>query len=234
MKVPKGTLISGKTHATETIGVMTKGKMRIWGEDGIAITVEAPYTHVGKIGYKRVGFAVEDVEWVTIHRTDSTDLEEIERTEFVPDESGVDMFDFATGKLKPQNELDRADFHRMLSEYGISHEQATIESERTEDRVDLDLSMLHVELFDSPIARKGVRARMPFPPDEVIGPANMGGMRTQLGRYVNHSFKPNAEMVIINGDVVLVALTSISCDDEITTDYRKMLAIRAAISEREG
>ena len=107
MRVPKGTFIAGKIHSTGTIGVLAQGIMRVWGEDGCMKTVEAPYVHTAEPGFKRVGFAVENVVWVTIHRTDSTDLYQIEKDEFIVEDGGVDMFDFATGKTKPQDILDR-------------------------------------------------------------------------------------------------------------------------------
>ena len=98
--VPKGVLISGKVHSTETVSVMSKGSMMIVNEDGSKVEVHAPYTHIGKVGWKRVGLALEDTVWVTIHRTDLTDLDAIEEEQFIMVEGGVDMFDFATGKVR--------------------------------------------------------------------------------------------------------------------------------------
>jgi hypothetical protein len=100
MIVPSGTLISGLVHRTETIGIMVKGKMAIIGEDGAKVVVSAPYTHVGKPGFRRVGYALEDVVWTTLHRTDLTDLEEIEKEQFVVSDDDGRMFDFATGKVR--------------------------------------------------------------------------------------------------------------------------------------
>ncbi len=98
--VPKGILISGKVHSTETVSIMSKGSMVIVNEDGSRVEVHAPYTHIGKVGWKRVGLALEDVVWVTVHRTDLTDLDAIEKEQFIVAEGDVDMFDFATGKVK--------------------------------------------------------------------------------------------------------------------------------------
>jgi uncharacterized protein len=46
-----------------------------------------------------------------------------------------------------------------------------------------------------------------------------GSARRNLGRYVNHSCKPNAEPVLRKGKMVLVALQPIAPGDEITFDY---------------
>lgn len=229
MYVPKGVFISGKIHATGTIGVLAAGSMRVWGEDGIMKTVEAPYIHTAEPGFKRVGLAVEDVVWVTVHRTDSTALDQIEKDEFIAEAGGVDMFDFATGKTKPQNELDQRDFHTMLAEYNVSADLVALESTYEGDRIDVDLVALGVELRQSDIDGLGVFATKEFAPWAIVGVANFEGKRTQFGRYVNHSATPN---VFISGDgenIVFVAARQIEPGQEITTDYRRTLEVRQCL-----
>jgi hypothetical protein len=46
-----------------------------------------------------------------------------------------------------------------------------------------------------------------------------GSSRRNLGRYVNHSCRPNAEPVLRAGQIVFVALRAIAPGDEITFDY---------------
>jgi uncharacterized protein len=46
-----------------------------------------------------------------------------------------------------------------------------------------------------------------------------GSPRWNLGRYVNHSCRPNAEPVVKKGRVRLVALRTITAGEEITFDY---------------
>jgi SET domain-containing protein len=46
-----------------------------------------------------------------------------------------------------------------------------------------------------------------------------GSPRWNLGRYVNHSCRPNATAVGRNGGIVFVALRRIEPDEEITIDY---------------
>ena len=48
-----------------------------------------------------------------------------------------------------------------------------------------------------------------------------GSPRWNLGRYVNHSCRPNAEPVTRNGGIVIVALRKIEPEEEITYDYGK-------------
>ena len=46
-----------------------------------------------------------------------------------------------------------------------------------------------------------------------------GSSRRNLGRYANHSCRPNAEAMLRKGEIVLVAVRDIAPDDEITYDY---------------
>jgi len=46
-----------------------------------------------------------------------------------------------------------------------------------------------------------------------------GSSRQNLGRYVNHSCRPNAEPVLREGKMVLIALWPIAAGEEITFDY---------------
>lgn len=229
MRVPKGTFISGKIHSTGTIGVLARGSMRVWGEDGKMKIVEAPYIHTAEPGFKRVGWATEDVVWVTIHRTDSTDLEQIEKDEFIAEIGGVDMFDFATGETKPQNELDRNDYHTMLAEYGVSAELIAAESAYEGDRIDVDLSLLGVELKESGIEGLGLFATKVFSPGELVGVANFEGKRTQFGRYVNHSANPNVCVSADTENLAFLATVQIEPGQEITTDYRFTLEVRKCL-----
>jgi SET domain-containing protein len=46
-----------------------------------------------------------------------------------------------------------------------------------------------------------------------------GSSRRNLGRYINHSCRPNAEAVMRNGRIVFVALRGITPGEEVTLDY---------------
>ena len=48
-----------------------------------------------------------------------------------------------------------------------------------------------------------------------------GKSRRNLGRYANHSCRPNAESDIVRGKIFLRAIKSIQPGDEITYDYGK-------------
>jgi SET domain-containing protein len=46
-----------------------------------------------------------------------------------------------------------------------------------------------------------------------------GSSRRNLGRYANHSCRPNAESHYLNGKIILRAIKTIKAGDEITYDY---------------
>ena len=46
-----------------------------------------------------------------------------------------------------------------------------------------------------------------------------GSSRRNLGRYINHACRPNAEAVLRSGKIVFQALRAIASGEEITLDY---------------
>lgn len=64
--IKSGTLLTGKAHKEEHLNIISKGKIAVWTEDGMKI-VSAPCTMVSKAGIKRIGYAIEDTVWTTIH-----------------------------------------------------------------------------------------------------------------------------------------------------------------------
>ena len=75
--IPAGTLLTGKIHNHESIGILAQGRLRITnGTD--SIIVEAPYVTVDKPGVKRLGYAETDCTFLCVHRTDCKTIEEME------------------------------------------------------------------------------------------------------------------------------------------------------------
>lgn len=74
-----GTILTGKVHSTEHLNIVSKGRIVVWTEDGMK-EVAAPCTLISRPGTKRVGFALEDTVWTTIHANPQnlTDLEALE------------------------------------------------------------------------------------------------------------------------------------------------------------
>jgi hypothetical protein len=79
--IPKNTVLTGKIHLHENMNICSMGAITIITEDGIKY-IQAPYTCGSRAGIKRVGFAHEDTIWTTVHATNETDLEKIEKELF--------------------------------------------------------------------------------------------------------------------------------------------------------
>ena len=78
LTMPAGTVIVGKRHAQEHIVLMTEGHCTVFTERGQE-ELHAPCTFVSPAGEKRVLFVHEQTTWTTVHRTDETDLDAVER-----------------------------------------------------------------------------------------------------------------------------------------------------------
>ena len=82
MHAPKGYAIVGKIHRHEHLVHLTKGSILVVDETGTK-KLEAPATFVSKAGIKRIGYTIEDVAWMDIHKTDASTVNEVEKEIFV-------------------------------------------------------------------------------------------------------------------------------------------------------
>ena len=103
LRRPAGTLIVGKVHKKDHFFLCAAGEIIAWSEKGM-VTMRAGDIIESKAGTKRVTLAVEDSIGVTFHRTDKTDLNEIESELIEPDEAA--LFD-AHNKLKLVSEVQK-------------------------------------------------------------------------------------------------------------------------------
>jgi hypothetical protein len=91
-----GTIIVGKVHKKDHFFMCVKGEILAWTEKGMKKMVPGDIIE-SKSGTKRVTLATMDSIGVTVHRTDKTDLDEIEAELIEPDETA--LFD-SSNKLK--------------------------------------------------------------------------------------------------------------------------------------
>ncbi len=85
---PAGTLIVGKVHKEPHFFLCAKGEIIAWTENGMK-RLKAGDVVESKAGTKRVTLAVTDAIGITIHRTDKTDLDEIEAELIEPDTTAL-------------------------------------------------------------------------------------------------------------------------------------------------
>jgi quercetin dioxygenase-like cupin family protein len=93
---PAGTLIVGKVHKEPHFFLCAKGEIIAWTELGMRHLYAGDVIE-SKPGTKRVTLAVTDAIGITIHRTDKTDLDDIETELIEPDTAA--LFD-SSNKLK--------------------------------------------------------------------------------------------------------------------------------------
>ena len=85
---PAGTLIVGKVHKNHHLFLCAMGEIIAWTENGMK-RLQAGDVVESKPGTKRVTLAVTDAVGVTVHRTDKTDLDEIEAELVEPDNTAL-------------------------------------------------------------------------------------------------------------------------------------------------
>lgn len=77
----------------------------------------------------------------------------------------------------------------------------------------------YVSILFSRIHGLGMFATTLFQEGDKICPAMVGAYRTEAGRYINHSDKPNVKMVRHDGGIMTIACKDIIQGDELLVDY---------------
>ena len=101
MMIPKGTLIIGKIHRHQHLNFISKGRVKVFTEFGEK-HLEAPCTFISEVGLKRAVYAEEDTIWTTVHLTQYSgeqDLDKIEDEVIAPTYGEIGMID-STAVLK--------------------------------------------------------------------------------------------------------------------------------------
>lgn len=100
---PAGTLIVGKVHKKDHFFLCASGEIIAWTENGMK-HLKAGDVIESKPGTKRVTLAVTDAIGITVHKTEHTNLDDIEKELIEPDE--LALFD-SSNKLKPLEDIER-------------------------------------------------------------------------------------------------------------------------------
>lgn len=97
-----GTVVVGKVHKAHHFFICVFGELAVSSKDGTRI-LKAGDVIESKPGTKRVTYAITDAIGMTVHKTDNTDLDEIEKELIEPEE--FSLFD-SNNRLKPDaNEI---------------------------------------------------------------------------------------------------------------------------------
>ena len=81
MEIPAGTLLIGKIHKHRHHNFLMKGSIIVLTEANGVELLQAPLMIVSKEGTQRIGYAITDTVWTTIHenKDNSEDLDVIEK-----------------------------------------------------------------------------------------------------------------------------------------------------------
>jgi hypothetical protein len=227
-----GTLAVGHHHNQAHVNMFLKGRARFLNADGTYEDLQAPHFFVGPPG-RKVAYFYTDSVWQNIFATDETDIEKLEEMFLTKSPVHKEMI---AGIEELDRLVDREDFLNACEEFGMSPWMVRKVAMREDDRCPMPDSFT-VQVGESPIEGKGLFATSPFNSGDLIAPARIAGKRTIAGRYTNHAKEPNSTAVRFdNGDISFVAIQDISGNrggslgDEITVDYRQVLAINEELS----
>ncbi len=122
------------------------------------------------------------------------------------------------------------DYERFLREVGLTEAQVQASMRACGDVVPLPDGESRFRLALSAIHGLGVFATVDIRAGDTLGPCRLGLRKTILGRYINHSPRPNVAFQINGDGMDAVALEAIRSDAELTVDYRQSynLALRLA------
>ena len=217
--IPAGTLLTGRIHKFDHFDIMLSGKIMVSTDDGEPRIMEGLHLMEGKAGKKRAGYALEDTHWITVHSAQERNPEEM--YEFLTCGTFEELGEF-------YQELSRYDYGSMLKDLGMVEEVVLRQVQNKDDMMDanFDPAISHIMIQDSKIQGLGAFAKKAFSSGDVIAAARIGEKRTIAGRYTNHAYLPNAQMVVTSEGVDLVALEDIPEGEEITVSYRKVLDSR--------
>ena len=89
LEIPEGTLLIGKIHKHRHHNFLMKGEIIVITESGGMELLQAPLTIVSEPGTQRVGYALTDTLWTTIHtnKNNTEDLKVLEEINVVDEMS---------------------------------------------------------------------------------------------------------------------------------------------------
>jgi hypothetical protein len=96
--IPKGTVLTGKLHRFAHPNFLMQGEVIVVTEHGGREHLKAPLALISPPGTKRAIYALEDTIWITVHRTEDTDVEKIEAQVIATDYAEYEAFRLAQGE----------------------------------------------------------------------------------------------------------------------------------------
>lgn len=207
--IPAGTVLISKVWLEPYLDIMVSGDITVFTEYGTK-RLTGLNIMPGRKLRKRVGVSHEDTLWITVHRTDSIDVHELEdcmTCESV--EEGVEVLSYEA----------EVSYLGLLDQLGL-----------TEPDVQKDMltpvQSTGASVKESNLAGVGTFASKDHPVGDIIGFLTLNGVKTDYGRFTNHSPNPNTlARVHPNGDLVLVACKYVHSGEEFLVNYKDNLEL---------
>ena len=76
--LPKDILLTGKVHNFDHVSILSKGDVSVMTDEGVT-RIKAPATWISKAGTKRLIYVHEETIWSTIHHSENTLVEDLEK-----------------------------------------------------------------------------------------------------------------------------------------------------------
>ena len=218
VRLPAGSLCLGIEQRFSQMNIFVSGKILMVNLDGSTSEMVAPKMFVGSPG-RKLGYALEEVVWLNVYATEERDVETLENTYLKKSDTKIvrDKVNIVSRTLE---------YNSALKEIGTSEEEVQKDI-TTQPVVPLPFGTYKIGVFPHGIEGRGVFATADIEKEEVIAPAAIGGVKTPVGRFTNHSGIPNAKMTWIGSDIYLVSIKKIQgtlggdIGEEITTDYKE-------------
>ena len=75
--MPKGSLVTSKTHLLQHQYFILKGKALVWNNEGDAVYLESPYVGITEANTRRLLYIIEDCVWATSHPNPNNEILEV-------------------------------------------------------------------------------------------------------------------------------------------------------------
>jgi hypothetical protein len=218
VRLPAGALVLGAEQRFHHMNIFISGKILMVQPDGTHVEMTAPQMFVGSPG-RKMGYVLEDAVWLNVYPTEERDVETLEKTYLKKTKTKV-------SRDKEMQRIRAIEYSEALKEIGVS-EEGVQEEMRLQPVGDLPFGTYKIGIFSHGVEGRGVFATSNIEEGEVIAPAAIGPIKTPVGRFTNHSSRPNARMVQMGSDVYLVSTLKIhgmeggDLGEEVVTDYRE-------------
>jgi len=213
--IPKDAILTGSLHKFPHVVVVLSGEIIVATDNGLQ-RIEAPCSFVAPPGVKRIAICIEECRWMTVHSYFGDPLPEEDMKQVI----GCD--NYAAYEIW----LAQQDFNKFVEETGLSGAEIRMLVSEEGD-IAKDSQEISAKVDVSKISGFGMFSGRDFKQGETIGNATVAGLRTILGRFVNHSPFANLVADDVDGDFVFKASRNIREGEELIVNYRQVNSLRS-------